>query len=199
MIILGIDPGQGGGIAMLEANSVMEALTAPELILAERMPVLQLRKKKVVDAPEAIRRIERAANGGHEQQTLPYPIVDVAIVESVSAMPQQGVSSTFQFGRALGAIEAVAQLTARRVEYVTPAVWKRSMGLVGQSKRSSLDLAKLKFGPLLRDLWGVQKNDGIAEAALMCLWFLSENRQALPLPESTPDLEPEQLELDLRF
>lgn len=198
MIILGIDPGQGGGIAMLEANSVMEALTAPELILAERMPVLQLRKKRVVDAPEAIRRIERAANGGHEQ-TLPYPIVDVAIVESVSAMPQQGVSSTFQFGRALGAIEAVAQLTARRVEYVTPAVWKRSMGLVGQSKRASLDLAKLKFGPLLRELWAVQRNDGIAEAALMCLWYLSEKRQALPLPESTPDLEPEQLELDLRL
>ena len=45
------------------------------------------------------------------------------------------------------------------------------MGL-GASKKESLDLARLKFGE--SELWSIKSNDGIAEAALLTLFWLEK-------------------------
>ena len=60
-------------------------------------------------------------------------------------MPRQGVTSSFQFGRSFGALETLAYLLAKRVDYVAPVVWKKYLG-IGSSKQDSLDMARLKFG-----------------------------------------------------
>ena len=86
-------------------------------------------------------------------------------------MPRQGVTSSFQFGRSFGAIETLAYLLSKRVDYVAPAVWKKHLG-VGASKKDSLDLARLKFGN--NDIWNKKTNDGIAEASLLVLYWISK-------------------------
>ena len=62
-------------------------------------------------------------------------------MEQVHSMPGQGVSSTFQFGRAVGVISAVCELTRYPVHLVTPQKWKKHFHLTAD-KNESLDMAR---------------------------------------------------------
>lgn len=88
--------------------------------------------------------------------------VEIAL-ESVHSMPNQGVSSTFKFGRAVGAIEALLGLFPTALVLVRPQDWKKKMGVTAD-KRSSLDLARKLWhnAPLTR-----LKDQNVAEALLI--------------------------------
>ena len=62
-------------------------------------------------------------------------------MERVHSMPNQGVSSTFQFGRAVGVISAVCELTRYPVHLVTPQKWKKHFHLTAD-KDEALDMAR---------------------------------------------------------
>ena len=155
MIILGIDPGSSGGIAIIENK--INAL--PKIIFASKMSVVTLFGKKIVDVQKI-------------SSYLKQYNIDVSIIEKVHAMPRQGVTSSFQFGRSFGGIEALCYLYTKRVDYVAPVIWKKNLGL-GASKQDSLDLARLKFGNL--EYWNLKSNDGIAEAALLALFWINKH------------------------
>ena len=154
MLILGIDPGSSGGLALVENN--LNAL--PNIVLALRMPTITIYGKKIIDTKKIARELKN------------YEI-DISIIEKVHAMPRQGVTSSFQFGRNFGGIETLSYLFSKRVDYVAPAIWKKSLGL-GPSKKDSLDLARLKFGE--SNLWNIKSNDGVAEAALLTLFWIEK-------------------------
>ena len=154
MLVLGIDPGSSGGLAIVENNNKR----LPNIILALRMPTVTIYGKKIIDTKKIATELKS------------HPI-DVSIIEKVHAMPRQGVTSSFQFGRNFGGIETLSYLFSKRVDYVAPAVWKKSLGL-GPSKKESLDLARLKFGE--SNLWHIKSNDGIAEAALLTLFWIEK-------------------------
>lgn len=94
-----------------------------------------------------------------------YPIV---CVESVHAMPKQGVTSTFTFGKNAGFIEGV--LTAYKIPYelVPPKSWKKMFSLTGE-KQQSIDVCKRLFPDVsLRKTENCRTDDdGMAEALLM--------------------------------
>jgi crossover junction endodeoxyribonuclease RuvC len=94
------------------------------------------------------------------------------VVESVHSMPKQGIASTAKFMRAVGAIEATAELTHYPLVLVTPQAWKKHHGLIGTEKVASLDLARSMFpeAPLTR-----QKDHGRADALLMAVWLKDNN------------------------
>lgn len=148
--ILGVDPGQSGGLAIIHGGRLVKGI---------RMPVVEIRGKKILDA--------RAVDDWWGDCIKPF---DVAVIEAVHAMPGQGVSSTFQFGRMLGAIESLVYAVGSPVHYVTPAAWKRALGL-GTSKQGSIDLAKIRFGSQADQLLKFKADDGIAEAALMAAYW----------------------------
>jgi Holliday junction resolvasome RuvABC endonuclease subunit len=56
-----------------------------------------------------------------------------AIVEQVAARPGQGVSSMFRFGQAYGTILGVIGALAIPVRHVSPAKWKKALGLTRAS------------------------------------------------------------------
>lgn len=89
------------------------------------------------------------------------------IIEDVHAMPKQGVSSTFKFGMAVGAIQAVVELSRAPWMIVRPQVWKKDLG-VTSDKQTSLELARRLWpnAPLSR-----QKDHGVAEALLLAEWL----------------------------
>ena len=62
-------------------------------------------------------------------------------MEQVHSMPNQGVSSTFAFGRAVGVISAVCELSRWPVHLVTPQRWKKHFHL-SADKNESLDMAR---------------------------------------------------------
>jgi hypothetical protein len=88
-------------------------------------------------------------------------------------MPRQGVASAFNFGVGFGSVLAVLQARHIAIELVTPAVWKRAMGL-SADKRASLDKARLLYPTA--DL-GLAKHDGRAEALLLAHWALTRVQQ----------------------
>jgi crossover junction endodeoxyribonuclease RuvC len=108
-IIIAVDPGLTGGISILDGKS---------LPTIHKMPVSEIitnkKKKKIYDL-DAIAEI-----------LSPYKGKDVLFVqELVSAMPNQGVTSSFNFGFSSGATLGVAAgLGFDRYE-VRPAIWKK--------------------------------------------------------------------------
>src|SRR5438045_2799093 len=93
MRILGIDPGVHGGLAVIEVNDG----AAPVLIDAADIPVVGVKAKERVDALAV-----RAWVTSHQPHH--------AVIERAQAMPKQGASSGFKYGRAVGALEAAISL-----------------------------------------------------------------------------------------
>ncbi len=108
MRILGVDPGIRGGLAIV----AVEDGAAPRLVEAIDIPVIGTGAKERVDVAAIRNFIDR-----HQ------PIR--ALIERAQAMPKQGASSGFKYGRAVGAIEAAITLCSIPVEIVEPSVWKR--------------------------------------------------------------------------
>ncbi len=156
MLILGIDPGLTGAMAILDSDG------APELVAD--LPVIRDRSLAWID-------------GGSLQSTLLDALRGCpcrAVVERVSAMPRQGVASSFAFGVGLGSILATLQTLHLPIELVTPAAWKLALGL-GKDKRASIDKARLLFPTA--DL-RLAKHDGRAEALLLAYYAQTRRREA---------------------
>lgn len=145
---LGIDPGLGGGLALIETKEG----APPAFVAGTRVPIVKNRGKSMIDARALLVWLDDI---GH---------IDQAVIEQVGSRPGQGVVSAFTFGRATGAVETMAHLMAETVIWTTPAVWKRDLGL-GTEKRDSLDLCRLRFGEAFT--FRAISDDGVAEAALL--------------------------------
>ena len=91
--VLGVDPGIRGGLAIV----AVEDGAAPRLVEAIDIPVIGTGAKERVDAIAI-----RTWIGKHDVQH--------AFIERAQAMPKQGSSSGFKYGRAVGAIEAAIAL-----------------------------------------------------------------------------------------
>ena len=91
-----------------------------------------------------------------------------AYVEKVGAMPGQGVTSMFHFGKSAGFIEGV--LNAFRIPFslVTPQKWKKEFGL-HSDKQESINVCKELFpqANLLPTSRCRKDSDGMAEALLI--------------------------------
>lgn len=104
-LIMGIDPGLTGAIAVLSPQY-------PGVVSAGDMPVAG----KHIDSA-ALHRLIRSFGP------------DVVVIEQVSSMPGQGVASTFKFGVGYGMVQGVVAALGIETRFVTPAVWKRYFGL----------------------------------------------------------------------
>ncbi|HEX2578640.1 MAG TPA: hypothetical protein VHK88_20015 [Aquihabitans sp.] len=152
-LIVGVDPGGTGAIAFLDVRT-------GDLVDVHDMPA----HGGIVSAPLAADLLQRMA--------FQYGRLVIAWVEDVHSMPKQGVASSFKFGRAFGTIIGVLGGARVPVEYVTPAVWKRTAGLKadkGMSRRRAIEL-----WPDHSTAFARVKDDGRAEAALVARhgWLL---------------------------
>ncbi len=147
MIILGIDPGLSGALALLSADGI-DVFDIPTLKAKAR--------GREINKAEVARWIKDA---GH---------IDYCVIESVHAMPGQGVSSMFKFGYVAGFLAGVISAHFIPITMVSPRQWKREM-MVSAEK----DAARARASELLPshcDLFVRVKDHGRAEAALIALW-----------------------------
>jgi hypothetical protein len=82
------------------------------------------------------------------------------------AMPRQGASSGFKYGRAVGAIEAVIALCGIPLTIIEPTAWKKFHGLRGSDKEANRQRA-LQLFPAGHSMLARKKDHGRAEAALI--------------------------------
>jgi crossover junction endodeoxyribonuclease RuvC len=147
---IGVDPGKSGALAVLVGARLVEVIDMP-----------------VVGATISGTLLDESI---HDWVDPLHPHATRAVIEDVHAMPKQGVSSTFAFGRALGLVEGVITGNGIAVHWVSPARWKRDMRLgkdKGESRRRAIELWPDKAG-----LFARVKDDGRAEAALIAYWWL---------------------------
>jgi Holliday junction resolvasome RuvABC endonuclease subunit len=92
-------------------------------------------------------------------------------MEQVHAMPKQGISSTWNFARAVGVISAVCELTNYPFHLVSPQKWKKHFNLTAD-KNEALDLARKLFpkAPLK-----LKKDINRAEALLIAEYWRQSN------------------------
>jgi len=150
MLILGIDPGVAGALALWDTR-------LNELIVRD-MPTVQVKnpskRRHIFDVELA-----RVIASWHPNE---------AYIEAVHAMPGQGVTSMFTFGLGFGIVRGILAALQIRYHLVTPNEWKRHFRL-GSDKQQARLMAARMF-PLDSQLFSRVKDDGRAEAALLALF-----------------------------
>lgn len=131
--ILGIDPGKSGGIAGIGAGQTI-ALKMPET---------------VGDLVDTLR--DLAVRG-----------FTTAYVERVHTSPQMGVVSAGTFMRGLGNIEAACQCLGIRLEWISPAVWQRTLGCLTKGDKNVSKRKAQELFPMLTI------THAVADALLIC-------------------------------
>jgi crossover junction endodeoxyribonuclease RuvC len=158
MKILGVDPGVHGGLAIVDI--VDDA--APQIIDIIDIPVTGIGAKERVDGL-AIRTWIQTHQPDH------------AVIERGQAMPRQGASSGFKYGRAVGAIEATITLCNIPLTIVEPTAWKKFHNLhkaPGQTATEVKEASRqraLQLFPAAHALLARKKDHGRGEAVLIAL------------------------------
>jgi Holliday junction resolvasome RuvABC endonuclease subunit len=150
-ILLGVDPGIHGGLAIVAIDNG----AAPQLVDAIDIPVAGVGAKERVDVLAL-----RAWLATHQPQH--------ALIERAQAMPKQGASSGFKYGRAVGAIEGVIACCEIPLTIVEPSMWKKFHQLRGSDKEAGRQRA-LQLFPAAHALLARRRDHGRAEAALIAL------------------------------
>jgi crossover junction endodeoxyribonuclease RuvC len=158
-MIIGIDIGVTGGFAILSASG--------ELIEVHEMPCL-------ADGHAG----RRPVNGPLLASIVFASHATRAFVEHVSARPGEGAVGAFSFGRARGVVEGVLAAAGVRCQFLTPACWKRAVGLPPGRDKDASRGAAIQRWPAKAELFSRKKDDGRAEAALIAIAGLMRKGEA---------------------
>lgn len=152
-LILGIDPGVSGALALYDPEGGL--LDVHDMPVSERR-MSNKKVKRSVDPYELSRLIDCWSKS-----------LGLAVIEQVGTRPGEGAVGAFSFGESFGVIRGVCCAHFIRVELVTPAVWKRAMGVKGDKDESRARASQLL--PRSAGYWPLKKHDGRAEAALIAM------------------------------
>ena len=92
------------------------------------------------------------------------------VVEQVSAMPGQGVTSMFNFGQSFGVIKGICSAMELPIYYVRPAKWKKYFNLINSEKDASRTKA-IEMFPKISHKLSRKKDNNKAEAILIAQFF----------------------------
>ena len=162
-LILGIDPGFTGALALLDPGmgSIVDVWDMP---LQDNRALLGVHGgrsgRHEIDVPRLAEIIRPLA-----------PHLSMAVVERVSASPGAGVASMFRFGEGYGMLLGVlAGCGVGRVLKPGASVWKVSMGL-STDKRLSIDAVGQYLGITTREKYCPRvKDHGRAEAIMISIY-----------------------------
>ena len=154
MRIIGIDPGLSGGIAILDDLKIFDMFA---------MPIMSEGKKN-----------KNQLNSAHLVNIIKKHILPngetFVIVEQVSAMPGQGVTSMFNFGQTFGSIKGICAALGLPIFYVRPAKWKKHFELINSSKDASRTKV-IEMYPSISSRLTKKKDVNKADAVLIARYF----------------------------
>ncbi len=154
MRIIGIDPGLSGGIAILDDSKIFDIFDMP--IMSEGK-----KNKNQLNSAQLVNIIKR--------HILPNKETFV-IVEQVSAMPGQGVTSMFNFGQSFGILKGICSAMNLPMYFVRPAKWKKYFSLINASKDASRTKA-IEIFPYFSVNLSKKKDANKADAILIASYF----------------------------
>ena len=95
MLIIGIDPGISGSICFLEDGKILNVIEMPTMTEGKK-------NKRQVNGSQIYNEILKIIKKVEKQEIR-------VVIEKVSAMPGQGVTSMFNFGQSFGILKAYVQ------------------------------------------------------------------------------------------
>ena len=155
MIVFGIDPGVSGALSIYENKKLKEVIDMPTMSEGKK-------NKKQINAAQLSLEIKQRINVSSET---------AVVIEHVTAMPGQGVTSMFNFGQSFGVIKGICSALTLPIYFVRPVKWKKHFNLIGSSKDASRTKAIELFPSFSNDMTK-KKDANKADAILIGRYFL---------------------------
>ena len=152
MLIIGIDPGISGAICFFENGEVKDVIDMPTMAEGKK-------NKRQINGRQIFNEISSRINK--------YDLKNVnIIVEQVSAMPGQGVTSMFNFGQSFGIIKGICSAMQLPIFFVRPAKWKKHFDLINSQKDASRTKV-IEMFPKISSILSKKKDANKADAILI--------------------------------
>ena len=156
MLVIGIDPGISGSICFFQDGKIIDVVEMPTMIEGKK------NKKQV--------------NGSQIFNEISYRIKKIdkkdikVVIEQVSAMPGQGVTSMFNFGQSFGILKGICSAMQLPMYFVRPAKWKKYFNLINSEKDASRTRA-IEVFPYFSSQLSRKKDSNKADAILIASFY----------------------------
>ena len=156
MLIIGIDPGISGSICFFEDGKILDVIEMPTMTEGKK-------NKKQVNGSQIYNEICKIMKDIEKQEIR-------IVIEQVSAMPGQGVTSMFNFGQSFGILKGIFSAMQLPVYFVRPAKWKKYFNLLNSEKGASRTKA-IEIFPYFSSRLSKKKDSNKADAILIASFY----------------------------
>ena len=156
MLIIGIDPGISGSICFFEDGKILDVIEMPTMTEGKK-------NKKQVNGSQIYNEILLKIKNLKKEQIK-------VIIEQVSAMPGQGVTSMFNFGQSFGILKGICAAMQLPMYFVRPAKWKKYFNLINSEKDASRTKA-IEIFPYFSSKLSRKKDSNKADAILIASFY----------------------------
>ena len=156
MLIIGIDPGISGSICFFQDGKINDVVEMPTMTEGKK-------NKKQVNGSQIFNEIYSRINNIDKKDIK-------VVIEQVSAMPGQGVTSMFNFGQSFGILKGICSAMQLPIYFVRPAKWKKYFNLINSEKDASRTRA-IEIFPYFSSQLSKKKDSNKADAILIASFY----------------------------
>jgi len=156
MLIIGIDPGISGSICFFEDGRILDVVEMPTMTEGKK-------NKKQVNGSQIYNEISNRIKQRDKKEIK-------VVIEQVSAMPGQGVTSMFNFGQSYGILKGICSAMQLPMYFVRPAKWKKYFNLINSEKDASRTKA-IEIFPYFSPQLSRKKDSNKADAILIASFY----------------------------
>ena len=156
MLIIGIDPGISGAICFFEDGQIKEIIGMPVMADGKK-------NKRQVNGPQVYNEISSRINKFSKKDI-------TVVIEQVSAMPGQGVTSMFNFGQSFGVLKGICSAMQLSMFFIRPVKWKKYFGLIKTEKDASRTKV-IEIFPYISSQLSRKKDSNKADAILIASFY----------------------------
>ena len=156
MLIIGIDPGINGAICLFKDGKIVDVFEMPKMAVGKK-------NKSQVNASQIFNEIQKAVEGEDKTKV-------IAVIEQVSAMPGQGVTSMFNFGQSFGVLKGIFSAMQIPMDFVSPVKWKKFFNFINTNKDASRTKA-IEIYPYFSSKLSKKKDANKADAILISSFY----------------------------
>lgn len=156
MLIIGIDPGISGSICFFQDGKIVDVIEMPTMTEGKK-------NKKQVNSSQVFNEISEKIKNLDKNEIK-------VVIEQVSAMPGQGVTSMFNFGQSFGILKGICSAMQLPMYFVRPAKWKKYFNLINSEKDASRTRA-IEIFPYFSNQLSRKKDSNKADAILIASFY----------------------------
>ena len=156
MLVIGIDPGISGSICFFQDGKIVDVVEMPTMTEGKK-------NKKQVNGSQIVNEILEKIKELDKREIK-------VVIEQVSAMPGQGVTSMFNFGQSFGILKGICSSMQLPMYFVRPAKWKKYFNLINSEKDASRTRA-IEIFPYFSKQLSRKKDSNKADAILIASFY----------------------------